>query len=320
MNKCLIFIVLIFISCIELEFEAPYEDLNGIYLEWIKSYNYRGRKLLCEGQKGYMLNLQEDGLICYSFANVDSIFELNSYMPSYWIADFEIHNDYAYITMPDFGLEIVNFQETAPYLSGNLWITGATFIGLHNNYTYVAGNNNLTIVDVHDKNNPEKVTEYMFDDFIRWLEVDSLFAYILLSSNDFYVLDVSDPTNPDLISQISLLDTLVPATAFTVNKNFVHVLKDYRIEIYQMTETNDIEYISELTFPNTIRFIYADGDYGLACSGDLSVYLLNLEYPSRPCVSEIFDLGHYQNYGIIRDNYIYILTPYLKILEIKEIP
>ncbi len=326
MNKWLIITIFITISCIDFEFEAPYEDLNGIYIEWItERRDISGKKLLFEGQEGYID--YGDTLSRYKFENIDSIYACGTYVsPHGIIRDFEISNDFAYV-VSDFGLEIINLQETEPYQYGSLGIpNGADFVKLHNGYVYMAETyyNNLYIIDITDKMNPEKVGEYNIENPypIQGIELDSSFAYVLLSNCDLYLLDISDPMNLNLVSHISLQDTLgvYDAVMVTIKDDYIYLLKEIFLETYALSDNSDLEFISRIGLASyMMNFIHAGEKYGLACSGGSWVYLLNLEYPSRPCITEVFDLGRHQYYGIIKDDYIYLLTPYLVILEIKEV-
>lgn len=323
MNKWPIIIMLTTISCIDFEFEAPYEDLNGIYIELIAARpDIRGETLLFEGQEGYIN--YGDTLNRYRFGNVDSIYAYGTYVSPHSINGFDIANDFAYVAS-DFGLEIINFQENEPHLYGSLQIpNGADFAQLRNGYIYMAESNynNVYVIDITDKMNPEKVSEYIINNPspIQGIEIDSSFAYVLLWNSDLYVLDISDPMNLNLISHMSLQDTLGDAVMLAVKDNCMYLLKHAFLETYERSDSSDLEFMSRIGFASpSMNFIHVGEEYGLACSGGSWVYLLNLEYPSRPCIAEIYELGLPQDYGIIRDNYIYLLIPYLAILEIKEV-
>ncbi len=327
MNKLLVLIPLIFVSCIEFEFESPYEDLNGIYLDWIRSYDYQGRKLTAENQKLYLMWSLFNTITNYDISNVYSISVVSSYTSQYELADFEIQSDYAYIVSWDYGLEIVNFQGTEPHLLSSLEITnGADKVRFYENHAYVASSDNFYVIDVSDKTNPKKVGEYSFgsDSYVIYMEVESNFAHILIGpDSDFYVLDIADPTDPNAISQVSLQNTLGPVTMFSSRGSYLYFLRDRIIETHEVSEVGNLEYISKTHFSALLSFIitYEGNNYGLAFLEDyLAVYLLNLENPARPCISEAFyDFDYVPDYGIIEDPYIFLLTPYLTILEIKEI-
>ncbi len=326
MNKWFAICLLLFTSCVEFEFEAPYEDLNGIYLEHILSRDdIYGMKLLSDNHTSYIC--WDDHLTSYSFAQVDSIYELSTYTSVDYIRDFDIADGFAYI-VSCFGLEIVDFQETEPHLSGSLELPGVSYFGTNirtdNDKAYVTQDDNFYIVDMSDKAHPRKIGEFDFGNLfypIIWFEVDPHFAYILLYNSAFCILDISDPTNINIVSQVSVMDTVSgSASMFALKDDYLYFLKNSYIETYQLLENHELEYLSSTGFASySMLFIHVGEKYGIACSGGSWVYLLNLEYPSKPCIAEIYDLDRPQEYGLFKDNYIYLLVPWLEILEIREI-
>ncbi|MGB7053932.1 MAG: hypothetical protein WBE28_01265 [bacterium] len=46
-------------------------------------------------------------------------------------------------------------------------------------------------------------------------------------------------------------------------------------------------------------------------------YLINLQSPASPCISEAVGMGGF--YGVIQGNLIYIFAPNLAIFEIKQV-
>lgn len=321
MNKWLLILSLIFLTCLKFEFESPYEDLNGIYLQWIGSYGVEARKIVVVSKTGYFSRPYYLPIYIESYVmSTDSVYKLASYTSDKAIADFDIFENFAFLATPSFGLEVINFQCPEPFLYSDFEITGgADFIRLHHNYAYLAGDSNFYVIDISDKQNPKKIAEFKFEDGARWLEVDSNHAYVLLKNRDFCILNIENPANPNIILQ-SHYDTLPEITMFVINNNYIHFLTVmHEIRTYYFKEGTDLLYQSWLGFPENISFIYGEDKYGLALSYK-TIYLLNLEYPARPCVTEMINLPESPDYGIIKGNYIYVLTPYLNIIEIKEIP
>lgn len=324
MSKWLSVILLLFISCFE--FESPYEDLNGIYLQLIKSYNYSGEKLLIEGQKGYLLRRHSflSSLRMFDLAKPDLIYEISNYVSYQEIANFEVCDGYAYCVLPSYGIEIVNFNDSIPYLYSTLEITGSpNIIRLLNHYAFVAGDSNFYVIDIQNRTDPDKVFDYNFNRYIKCFEIDSNYAYVLLSNSDICILDIRNPASPELISEIVNGNILPMIELFTLKNNYLYVLRVYHedhLETYEISEEYNIERLSKLYFPGELSFIYAGDKYGLALHMySEAVYLLNLDYPSQPCISEIIYLETTPDYGIINDNLIYVLTPYMNVIEIKEI-
>jgi hypothetical protein len=318
MNKWF-YILLILLSC-KFEFESPYEDVNGIYVQLIKYYsNYSGQKLVIEGQYGYLLRkyIHTSRIEKYNFVDIDSIYSISDYVLATTNVDFEISQGYAYVVLP-WSLDIINFEGTEPSFCGYILIPGgAHIIKLQGNNAYLGSDSSLYIVDVSDKTNPQIISSCNFSDEIECIAVDSQYAYILLVNYDFFIVNTQQPEEPEIIFQV----TIRGASLFALNGKNLYFHNDIgfdrQINTYEITDTGSIEYITTLNLPYSLRFLSVSETYGLT-SDFKSTYLLNLEYPAQPCVSEVLE-GDDSYYGVVKGNYIYLLQPILQIFEIKEV-
>ncbi|KPJ71978.1 hypothetical protein AMJ52_07845 [candidate division TA06 bacterium DG_78] len=305
-------------SCFKFEFESPYEDVNGIYVQLIKYYsNYSGQKLVIEGQYGYLLRkyIHTSRIEKYNFVDIDSIYSISDYVLATTNVDFEISQGYAYVVLP-WSLDIINFEGTEPSFCGYILIPGgAHIIKLQGNNAYLGSDSSLYIVDVSDKTNPQIISSCNFSDEIECIAVDSQYAYILLVNYDFFIVNIQQPEEPGIIFQ----ETIGGASLFALNGRYLYfnILYYNQIHTYEITDVGSIEYITALNLPYSLRFLYVGETYGL--TSDIgSTYLLNLEYPAQPCVSEVLE-GDDSYYGVVKGDYIYLLRPILKIFEIKEV-
>jgi hypothetical protein len=321
MYRKLIVIAFVFIACIDFDIDAPYDDINGIYLENIISYDFTGWKIAVENQKGYILDLGETDIVCYNFADVSSIDTISLYQSVYLKPDFVIANGYGYIVSQNFGLEIVDFHQTTPQHVGSLPISADLHsIILSDNHAFITGNTKLFAIDVSDVGNPTHITEYAFNSLIMKADVASDTLYILLHGGVLQIIDIATPTSPQLIAEHNLSDTVSEAEYFVKNHEHLYVSKGYDIETYEIHEDGALEYQNTLSFSHKVDFLNIYGEYGLCFHRVLGVlYLLNLSYPSRPCISEYKEPGGTMLNGVIENPYIYFLHPNLSILEIKEI-
>jgi len=321
MYKKLIVIAFVFVACIDFDIDAPYDDINGIYLEDIRSYDFRGYKIVVEHEKGYILDVNETDIVCYDFADVSSIETVSVYHSNIIKRDFAIADGYAYIVIQGSGLEIVDFNQTSPQLASSLPIPGAIHsIILSDSRAFIAGNTNLYSIDVSDVGNPIQITEYAFDTLIIKADVVSDTLYVLLSGGILQIIDVTSPISPQLIAEHNLSDTTDNVSYFVKHHEYLYVTKGYDIETYEIQEDGALEYQSSLPFLRTINFLSIHDKYGLCFHRTFGLlYLLNLSYPSRPCIGESSEPGGIMLYGVIDNQYIYFLHPNLSILEIKEI-
>lgn len=325
MYKKLIFIAFIFISCIDFDIDAPYDDINDVYLEEIISYYFPGKKIAVENERGYILGRGANSrdIVCYDFADVNSIDTVSVYQSFYTKPDFAVADGYAYIVSQNFGLEIVDFNQTTPQRAGFLYISGRiSSIILTGADAFIAGDTKLYTIDVSDVGNPVQITEYAFNDSIINVDVVSDTLYILIHGGILQIIDIAAPTSPQLIAQHNLSDSLDQAYYFVKHNEYLYVARGYGIDTYEIQENGNLEYLNTLSFSHGITFLEIFGHFGI-CLYDGYVldrlYLLNLSYPSRPCIGEYFDTVYSPSYAVINNQYIYLLAYLLDIIEIKEI-
>ena len=311
-------------SCLDFEFESPYEDINGIYLEHVQSYEYSGTKLLLSGDVGYLIS--NDSMLIYDFTRVDSIFPLNAYQASHFIRDFDIAGPYAFLACG--GLEIVDRDYSQPHLVGLLLLDNAHKIRVCDDYVYLVTGplmNVIEIVDITDKSNPFLVSSISFNDAITHMQVDSDFLYVMLYPNEFHIIDVTEPASPSSAYVLPNTDTLM-CVSFNVQDDYIYLscIKGApKLITYRLLDDSELEMVSEISCFIDFTYLHTTASYALALTGSPYIFLLSLEYPAAPSISETISIDAFPEYGIIKDNHIYVLapiiTPSLEIIEIKEV-
>ena len=324
MYKKLVAIAFVFIACIDFDIDAPYDDINGVILEHIRSYDFPGKKIVIDNEKGYIVRRDDTDIVCYDLTDVYNIDTFSVYRSVYTKPDFTIANGYAYIVSQNFGLEIVNFNQTTPQLTGFLPISGDVYsIILSDDRAFVAAETKLYSIDVSDVTNPVHITEYTFNDSIINAQIVSDTLYILLDGGILQIIDIAAPTDPQLIAQHNLSDSLDQAYDFVKYNTYLYVTKGYGIDAYALQENGNVEYLNTLSFSHGITFLQTFENFGICLYDGYSfnrLYILNLTYPSRPCIGEYLDLEGRPSCAVINNQYIYLLlSPSLNIYEIEEI-
>ena len=223
---------------------------------------------------------------------------------------------------------------------------------------YVSGNDGVDIFDVSDRVNPEKLTriENSHGSFGLHLREDIL--YIAGADNGFFIADVSDPSNPTMMSSItgitalnvyvegeyayvtnggsfSIIDISDPSDPSIISsvpgsdrRYHIHVVEDTLylgetnrgLMVYDITDRNEPEYISTVSGTGGIFDIISDGDtLYLACHGN-GLKVLDISDRQEPNI-----IGSHNNggeaYGIhIVDNYLLVadLQQGVEILDISN--
>lgn len=311
-------VTLALISCLDFQFESEYEDINGIYVEFLYSYDYYGTKLLFNGNTGYMINA--DSLLVFDFSRIDSVILLGHYTAAHSIYDFQIHDDYA-ILVTALSMEIVDLRDSLPnQLSILSAFSFASSIKVHNDNAYVVCTDDLHVVDIADKQQPVLISTFTLDDNIEQIEIDSNSAYVL-TDTAFTILDIRNPSALAIVASTSLpLLSIFSPSSFCKKDTFVYIAcfpgHPAWLAACALTESFDLEVQNHIVVPDRIRKFHMSDAYTLAIS-PFDTYLLNLQYPSSPCISEEIGVGGI--HGTIHQNHVCILTPYLVIYEIKQV-
>ncbi len=321
-NACrrLIFIPLVLLalaSCLDFQFESEYEDINGIYVEHISSYDYFGTKLLFNGSTGYISH--DDSLLVYDFTELDSVVYLGHYIAADLINDFQIFDDHA-ILGTDQSIEIIDLHDSMPVqLSSMSVLFYNSSIRVHNDNAFVAHGHHLHVIDISDVQQPTLMSSLDFEEDIRQVEIDSIFAYTLVGT-DFLVLNIENPGALYVEASTSL-----PASGITNPEAFIkrndffyfsgYTLYNALLSACTLSAHSDLRLLDQIVIPDRTHQLHISSEYTLAVSW-FQAYLLNLQYPSSPCIGELIERSG--GYGIIYGNYIHFLTPALEIFEIKQ--
>jgi len=318
MIKHLIFMAVLFIACFDFKFESEYEDINGIYLEYVTHYHLNAFKLLFQGDTGYIM--EGTAISTYDFTNVDSLFLLNTYDFGQFINDFLIEDNLLFLALLG-ELRIIDISNPQPQLISALPIEYPLSLQKSGNLLYARTFDRLVITDITDAANPVELCSYELDGMVPHFEIDSGFVYIF-SRYDLQILDMTDPTNPSLIYSLTFTDTMPLPNTFTKKGSFVYVAARNRISgapmliTYAISTDHTLLETSRISCPHLINYFNTEHDHVLAVTGTC-FYLLNLEYPPLPCISEVGYWGGI--YGVINENYIYITLYDLVIFEIRQV-
>ncbi|KPL14485.1 hypothetical protein AMJ74_03310 [candidate division WOR_3 bacterium SM1_77] len=317
-SKYAALILLASISCLDFQFESEYEDINGLHIEHVHSYSFVGTKILFNGSMGYIANAES--LLVYDFTEVDAAVYLGYYAAYNSINDFQICDNCA-VLVTDTGIEIVDISDSLPnQLSAVPMFFFGGSVKIDNDNAYVVSPNQLHVVDISDRQNPTLTNSYAFNDNIRQVEIDSNFAYVLVGT-DFWVLNVQNPSVIIPIDSTSLpaLDIFHPE-AFFKKGSFIYFASYTTFAAWlstcELTLNKDTQVLNHIVVPDRVRKFHMSDEYTLAVSW-YAAFLINLRYPTSPCISEETGFGGID--GTIRDDYIFLLTPNLVIFEIKQV-
>jgi len=226
----------------------------------------------------------------------------------YEIYDIYVTNGYVYIAS-EF-LEIGNVSSSAtPTLVGKNIPFANTFseVMVANNQAYIIDDQYFQIFSTNDANNPNLIGKYNINN-PRAVDIIGNYAYIVDYSDGLFILDISAPTNPVLVSNYTQLS----------RSQMIKVIGSYAYVAANGLQVIDI---SDPTNPNLVGSYNSSNGFNFDIVNNYA-YFLNLyeEYveiidisdPSKPNEVAEYDLGTNEEVQdvVVNNNYVYILHNY----------
>ncbi len=182
------------------------------YLEEIERYNFGGYHpaVAIHGDFAYIL-AQNYGLVILDISDPSNAETLSELEFEGVLSDIRISGDYAYIANYSDGLSIINIANPErPVQVGllNNPPTRALSITIVDNLLYLGEEEGFMIYNIEDPAEPEMLVWYRFNlEYAQGKDivVEGDLAYMAIA-NFLYIMDISDPENPEEISQVEFVD------------------------------------------------------------------------------------------------------------------
>jgi hypothetical protein len=237
--------------------------------------------------------------------------QIGGYYFSKSINDFVLFGKYVITASNDSMIYVLNFSNL-----GNIYIADSLKLEsqcqsliINGSYVYALGTNELFVIDGSDINNLNLIKTLSFSNELTYFADYSEKLYVD-AGEKCLIFDIKNPSYPHQIDSF-LYDSY--SYKLNVNKNYLYSILSRRIDVYNL---NNKKCEWSLYFPDATFNISVFGKFGLALTRNGDAYLINLEYPSKPAVLEMVESDC--NYGIIRDDKIYLLSDGLKVYLIKK--
>ncbi len=117
----------------------------------------------------------------------------------------DVVGDYAYVADMTDGLKVIDVSNPAsPTVVSTESISNARYVEVSGSYAYVSAGTGLEIVNISDRGNPMALGTISTSDTVYRVDVSGDYAYVANDNNGgFKIVDVSDPTSPVIVSDIS---------------------------------------------------------------------------------------------------------------------
>ncbi len=279
---------------------------NVMSATWIGAYGISAsgaaNDLALRGGLAYLTGFS--GLWIVDVTNPQRPVERGGWTGSRWTNDIALNGDYAYLSAEQFGLHVIDISNpalpervTAVYFREARAVEAPAGDGAAPPYAYVATSNHRGLI-VLDISNPAGPVELGHNDtpYLAWsVAVTSreppkpTYAYVGSLWDRVWVLDVSDPAEPDVVGSWAQPDLA------------------YDLEIadgYLYAANGDGLYIADISSPAhpvqtgyydvTMHSVAVAGDYAYLGAHDLRV--LDVSDPSAPA-----EAGFYETWGAAQD-------------------
>ena len=194
----------------------------------------------------------------------------------------------------------------------NIGIIGECFINagpcreskIINNYAYVGCQYGLMILDISDTSNPFVVGSYQTPSACVSIDILGIIAILACGNDGLFVLNISNPNNPVLLSTFDLQNQFFNASKIKIYGNIAFVRgainKLFIIDISDVNNLNLLAYDESMYY----RDFVVDGDFIYAVKDDL--YIIDISQIDNPILFSSLDCC-YNGYTIEKNNnYLYI--------------
>lgn len=186
-----------------------------------------------------------------------------------------VSNNHAYIGGK--GLEIVDISDPHnPTKIGEYESISTNGIAASGDYIYVADSNidGLVIIDVSEPFNPQKIAQIsrIGGDNLAYREISSVWEsskYVYLLGNDFYVIDVSYPSEPRIVGVGNLGHG--DEEPFAVGEKFAYVSNSevHGWSVHDISDPSNPEYTGGYLLSGMSRYdVAASSDYAFVTSSE----------------------------------------------------
>ncbi|MGB3477763.1 MAG: T9SS type A sorting domain-containing protein [bacterium] len=198
-----------------------------------------------------------NGLTIVNVADATNPFEVGFYNTADLAVNIALSGSYAYVSDRNDGTRIINISDpTAPYEVSS--IGGGENVSVSDSFAYVCGG--FGIYDISTPSSPLYVGGYGLPGYVKdvaFVPTDSSMLYFITWDGSIYLLDISDPTFPTLISKVSCGSG---ASSITINDTFAYIGRWQRLNPLDIF---DITNPALPTFVADWNYIGEPGQYGL---------------------------------------------------------
>jgi hypothetical protein len=162
------------------------------------------------------------------------------------------------------------------------------YVGIHNDQSGVGG---VAILDIFDLAHPLQVGFYSVGEDVEVLDIVPTGNYLVIGTDQdgISILNITDPRRPIPAAHIEIgavFDMYISGTLMFV----IHHPGSAIFSIFDVSDIENPELISEYTLPGEAKCIITSGDYAYVGQGSGGLWVLDISVPANPVLAGVLDL------------------------------
>jgi hypothetical protein len=242
--------------------------------------------------------------------------------------DFEIKEDIAYLSTWEYGMEVVDISDPSnPAKIGEYISDSISHVKVIEDYIYASKHNTsgsyYEIIDISDPTQPIKLKEFcegqgakpFIDGNLAFFGVRSL-SY---PQTNFRVYDISNPSNPELISEYISTEAIYVYDIYVENNFAYYALANNGLLIMDYSNIARPVEVCNYTNGNSIWRLHVEGEILFMSNDYAGMKILDITNKSNPVeVASFYDGGSSYSF-VLKDNLLFVAdeSDAIEILEIN---
>ena len=210
----------------------------------------------------------------------------------------------------------------AAFASQIIYDEVATFGGVYNdvtadgNYTYVASKNGLVIFNSSDKSDIKKIGKMDTTNELKQIAYKDNYLYISNEDRTLSIVDVSNPSNPNIYADIKTSGDLMD---FTIDGGTLYIaMADKGLEILKIDGTISLESVIDTN--GTAFAVAASGDYAYVMNQYKGMQIINVSSKTNPTLMGFYPYTSPVGNLAVKDNYVYFADGFngIEIVDVSD--
>ena len=287
---------------------------------WARSCDIVGDLVyVANGNSGYPN--QAAGLEIFDISNLDSPSQLGAYpSPNQNLSNLTVYDGYAYLPDKNSGLKVIDVGNPEDPLE--IGVCGDAswegIIRISRSYAYMASDT-FRVFDISNQEDPVVLSSFEIDSYATDLAIWRSSVY-LTTQTCMYVIDISQPDNPVIISEFNDIDDFSP-NGIDVAWGYAYITGDTRLYILDISDAENPVLISEfMANAGQMRGVASDGDLLYVVDDMAGLFILDITDRENPNRIGFLDIRPTPRNIVFSNGYVFVLNGFdgFRIIDVED--